>query len=283
MNMVENSEAHLYCQSLVKEHDHDRYLTILYSPVVKRPALFALYAFNYEISRIREIVSQPMLGEIRLQWWREAIDDIFQGITRKHDILPALSEAIDQNEISRNILMAMIDGRAQELYEEPPQNTAQLEEFLSQTAGNLSCLDVHILGQRDIDDLARALGIAWGYLGIIRSVPSHLFLKKGDIPTDLRDKYGLSQSRFLSPDQADKNKPIIEALYQKVQMNLDFITAHKGRIGKASRSAFLLTSLARSYLKTIRKSDYNPFIIAEKRGALPRQWHLLTSAFLNRI
>jgi len=68
-----------YCRDVVARFDHDRHLITLYAPQDKRGALCALYAFNYEISRIRESVSEPMLGEIRLQWWHEAIDDIYDG------------------------------------------------------------------------------------------------------------------------------------------------------------------------------------------------------------
>ena len=59
---------------LVRRHDRDRYQTALFAPADRREALFALYAFNYEIARVRESVTQPMLGQIRLQWWREVID-----------------------------------------------------------------------------------------------------------------------------------------------------------------------------------------------------------------
>src|SRR6201984_811294 len=59
--------------ALVRRHDHDRYQTVLFAPAARREALFALYAFNYEIARVRESVTQPMLGQIRLQWWRENI------------------------------------------------------------------------------------------------------------------------------------------------------------------------------------------------------------------
>ncbi|VAX04580.1 Phytoene synthase [hydrothermal vent metagenome] len=281
--MTENSAPHLYYQRMVDKYDHDRYLTILYSPAEKRSALFALYAFNYEISKIREVVSEPMLGEIRLQWWREAIEGIFQGDMRNHEVIPTLSAAITQNEICRDSLMTIIDGRAQDLYDEALKNNAELEKYLSQTAGKLSCLAVHILGQRDIDDLAQRLGIAWGYLGIIRAVPYHLSLKKNYIPADLMNKYGLSHAKFLSPDGAAETKSIIQALCHQAQQHLDHITANKGRIETTSRSAFLLTSLARSYLQTIKKADFNPFVLAEKKDALPRQWRLFISAMFNHI
>ena len=65
--------------ALVRHHDRDRFQTALFAPARRREALFALYAFNYEIARVRESVREPMLGQIRLQWWREAIDAAYAG------------------------------------------------------------------------------------------------------------------------------------------------------------------------------------------------------------
>lgn len=60
------------CGRDLQRLDPDRWLTTLFAPDASRPGLFALYAFNAEIARARESVSQPMIGQIRLQWWREA-------------------------------------------------------------------------------------------------------------------------------------------------------------------------------------------------------------------
>src|SRR5437660_6126907 len=81
--------------ALVRRHDRDRFQTVLFAPAGRREALFALYAFNYEIARVREAVSEPMLGQIRLQWWREAITAIFAGeAPRQHEVVLPLSAAI---------------------------------------------------------------------------------------------------------------------------------------------------------------------------------------------
>src|SRR5689334_20676146 len=74
--------------ALVRRHDRDRYQTALFAPADRRDALFALYAFNYEVARVRENVSQPMLGQIRLQWWREVIAASYAGApARRHEIV----------------------------------------------------------------------------------------------------------------------------------------------------------------------------------------------------
>ena len=81
--------------ALVRRHDRDRFQTVLFAPAAHREALFALYAFNYEIARVRESVTQPMLGQIRLQWWRENIAAAFEGSAiRHHPVAEALTAAI---------------------------------------------------------------------------------------------------------------------------------------------------------------------------------------------
>ena len=280
--MTDTHKNSAHCCDLINKFDHDRYLTILYAPEEKRESLAALYAFNYEISRIREVVSEPMLGEIRLQWWREAIDGIYQGEIRSHDIMPSLAAAITEHELSRDILMAIIDGKAQDIYDENPENMTALEDYISMTAGNLSCLAAHILGQRDIDDLAKRLGLAWGYVGLIRAVTYHLSLKKSFIPLDLIDKYNID-SKFLSQDQPENMKAILQEFYQQAEQHLNHISENKKRIGTDTRSVFLLSALTRSYMRTIKKADYNAFRLEERADAFFRQWRLFTSALFNRI
>src|SRR6184192_565741 len=88
--------------ALVRRHDRDRYQTALFAPADRREALFALYAFNYEIARVRELVSQPMLGQIRLQWWREAVAAAFAGApSRQHEVAQPLSAVIADHRLTR--------------------------------------------------------------------------------------------------------------------------------------------------------------------------------------
>src|ERR671922_1960026 len=83
--------------ALVRRHDRDRFQTVLFAPAARREALFALYAFNYEIARVRESVTEPMLGQIRLQWWRESIAAAFDGgPVRHHFVVEALAAAISE-------------------------------------------------------------------------------------------------------------------------------------------------------------------------------------------
>ena len=105
------------CARQVRRYDHDRYLTALFAPADRREALFALAAFNLEIAKIREVVTEPMLGEMRLQWWREALDGIADGQVRKHEVVEPLAAATRQFDLPIRDLHRIIKARAFDLEE----------------------------------------------------------------------------------------------------------------------------------------------------------------------
>src|SRR5713226_379142 len=107
--------------ALVRRHDRDRFQTVLFAPAARRAALFALYAFNYEVARVRESVSQPMLGQIRLQWWREVIAAAYAGDKpRDHPVVEPLAATIAEFGLTRRYFDRLIDAREADLADEPP-------------------------------------------------------------------------------------------------------------------------------------------------------------------
>ena len=100
-----------YCGGEVRRYDLDRFLTTMFAPADRREALLALYAFNIEISKTREVTSHAKLGAIRLQWWREGIDSLFQDKpARRHLILEGLNNALNNNALSKKYFDKIIDG-----------------------------------------------------------------------------------------------------------------------------------------------------------------------------
>src|SRR5579872_5539453 len=97
---------------LVRRQDRDRFLSALFVPADRRAAVLALYAFNHEIAKTRDVVSEPLLGRIRLQWWREAIEEVYAGGTvRAHVVMTPLAAAIREHGLAREHFDAMIDAR----------------------------------------------------------------------------------------------------------------------------------------------------------------------------
>src|ERR1043165_9884877 len=129
-------QAFAACEATVRRADPDRYFSTLFAPAGKRPFLFALYAFNHEIARIGEVVREPIMGEIRLQWWREGVETARVGNPRPHDVLRALSQTFEAGELPLELCESMLDARAADFSLDMFSNDA-LHGYIDSTSGNL--------------------------------------------------------------------------------------------------------------------------------------------------
>jgi len=173
----------------VRRHDPDRFLTALFAPPAKREALFALYAFNHELARARETVSEAPLALIRLQWWREVVE----GAHRRHEVAEPLSAALDAGVLRRDDLLGIIDAR--EVEAEPAIETSrEWHAYLHAGAGGLAVAAARLLGAPDPEQF-RPFGAAFGLAGLLRSVGAHARQGRCLLPTDV-----LAAGQ-LSPDQ----------------------------------------------------------------------------------
>jgi phytoene synthase len=116
------------CERLVRVHDEDRWLAAQYAPKTVRKELFAFYALHAEIERVPMRVSEPPLGEIRLQWWREAVAEAESNKPRAHPVVQALAQtALSGNE--RQAIDRSIDARARILYADRFSEIADFETW----------------------------------------------------------------------------------------------------------------------------------------------------------
>src|SRR5262249_31207405 len=152
---------------------YDRYIcAVTAKPGHLRP-LMALLAFNVEVARTRELVHEPMLGEIRLQWWRDGLAEAFAGNPRSHPVLEEIAASAGQ--VSQALMQALIDGRSRDLEDEPFADLAALAGYLDSTAGRLAEASALACGatREATVEAAKFVGCAWGMLGIVRAVPFH--------------------------------------------------------------------------------------------------------------
>src|SRR3546814_77328 len=108
------------CGQIVRRYDYDRYLTCLFAKPPEREAMFAVFAFNLEVAKAREMVTEPTLGQIRLQWWRESVEEIYRGVPRWHEVVGPLAQAVTRHDLTRAHFDRVIDAREAELPEEQP-------------------------------------------------------------------------------------------------------------------------------------------------------------------
>ncbi|MEC9431749.1 MAG: squalene/phytoene synthase family protein [Pseudomonadota bacterium] len=173
------------CAALVHDHDRDRWATArLAGPMAGR--LHALYAFNLEIARIPSVVSEIQLAEIRLQWWRDALDEIYTGKPpRRHEVVLPLAETIEAADLPRDLFEALLDARSYDPHGPSFGDRPLFDAYVDGTAAGLMRLAALALGVADeeTDRAAREAGHAAGVAALIRALPA-LYARGGDpIPT----------------------------------------------------------------------------------------------------
>src|SRR5262244_4056218 len=104
-------DAFAHCEGLVRAADKDRFLTTLFAPAARRDALFALYAFNLEIARVREVAREPLAGEIRLQWWSDVLGGAGRGEVAANPVAVALLATMERHRLPRSRFDALIEAR----------------------------------------------------------------------------------------------------------------------------------------------------------------------------
>lgn len=257
-----------YCLNEVRRHDHDRYLTALFLPAERRAAALALYAFNLEIARTREIVSEPLLGQIRLQWWRETIEGLYGGNPREHPVVDALGAAIQAHGLPRACLDGLIDAREADLNDGPPADLAALEAYAAETSGELSALVMQTLDRTAGPSAAaaRQVGTAWAIVGLARAVGFHAQTQRIYIPEELLSEYEVERRRLFDLKPSPGLNRAIETMVAGASDHLARARASVSDIPKPARRGLLLASLADRHIAAIRKAGFDPFAIP---GAQP--------------
>lgn len=238
----------------VRAADPDRYFATLFAPAPHRPYLHALYAFNHEVARVAETVREPMLGAIRLEWWRETVEGAFRGMPRNHDVARGLTELAATGKVTLGDFEAAIAARAFDASAERFADFAALEAHIDATGGTIMRLAIAILGGDPA--LAREPALAYGLAGLVRSLPFHNARHKLYFPEDLLAALNVTAEEFfqLDPD-AGKDQRMNAATRQVALRARDhFLAARRGPKPRAAMPAILPAALVPVTLRKFNRA-----------------------------
>jgi NADH dehydrogenase [ubiquinone] 1 alpha subcomplex assembly factor 6 len=266
-------------------HDRDRYLTTLFAPADRRDALVALYSFNFEIAKTREVVREPLLGRIRLQWWREAVDEIYCGRpVRHHEVAEPLATAIRRYDLTRYHFDRLIEAREADLEDGPPRNLASLERYAQDTSSRLIWLALESLGIRDAASVeaGRRVGIAWALIGLIRALPVHARTKRTTLPADLAAETGLDERDFFELRPSPALAAIVRRIADAAHAHLMVARAMRREVPRHTVPALLPARLAQAHLHRLATAAYDPFSPALAVPDGLASWRLALAAMTGR-
>lgn len=182
------AEDAAYCADLLRKGDKDRWLTALFAREgAARDALMALYAWNLEVARIPDTVREPLLGQMRLQWWRETLEGIEAGAPRAQPVARALHRAMRLGALERSGFETILAARECDVAVEPPADLAALEAYAKGTGGELAVLAGRCLTAGEpaipaLSDALRAAGTAYALAGLMRALPWHVERRRIFLP-----------------------------------------------------------------------------------------------------
>jgi phytoene synthase len=259
--MAEPSTNFSYCETLVREADPDRYWASLFAPADKRPHLHALHAFNFEIARVRESVREAMVGEIRLQWWRDALQGEARGDVRANPVAAALDDTIVKFRLPRQALVNLIDARIFDLYEDPMPSLNDLEGYCGETSSSLIQLSSLILSDgadSGTADAAGHAGVAYAVTGLLRAFPIHARQGQLYVPAEILARYGVVREDIVSGRGGPGLKGALADLRAVARQHLGHVKTLRSTIPAAAEPAFRPLALVEPYLKAMERRDYDP-------------------------
>ncbi|HJW41341.1 MAG TPA: squalene/phytoene synthase family protein [Rhizomicrobium sp.] len=265
---------------LVRRSDPDRYLSALFAPAKMRSRLFALYAFNIEIARVADTVREPMMGEIRLEWWRETLAGARQGVPRRHDVAEALTDLFAATSLPQEPFEAMLAARAFDSSSDAFADRSAVEAYCDATSGNLMRLAMRILGG-EADDAARPAGIAYALAGIVRSLPHQTARHKLFLPLDLMAVVQFTPQELFHGGEGVKARTVLAQMALWAREHL--ATARAVRVPRALLPALLPAALVPLFLRRALRRGHDPLTRVDDVPIHRRQMRLLAAAMRRRI
>jgi phytoene synthase len=268
-----------YCEGLLRREDRDRWLASLFVPREPRRHIRALYGFSLEIARVREIVSEPLLGEIRLQWWRDALEGA--GEAKANPVAAALLDTIARFDLPKAPLLELISAQAAGLYGDTIESINALEAYTGATCSNLLRLAALILDGEEAPashDAALQAGIAYGITGLIRALPWHRARGQVFVPAGILQAHGANRDDFAAGHASPAVLAALADLRALAREHLDIFYARLHGLPEKSLPAFLPVCLCEPYLRLMERPGYDPFKTVIELPQWRRQWILWRAA-----
>lgn len=258
------AESFSHAAAALRKGDRDRYLSTLVLTGPKRDAVTALYAFNADVASIRDRVSDPAPGEIRLQWWSDALDGDGHGAVRQNPIADALLDTIERYAIPAGTLLRLIGARRFDLYDDPMPDLESFEGYAGETVSTLYQLAAMILNDGQVvetGDAAGHLGVAHAMIGHVRAFGHLSSQGRIMLPWSIFEANGARESEIFSGTESEG---VVEALGQIAELAADHLAKAEAAIGALPaqlKPAFAPVAVLKAQYRSLLQRSTGPFAI----------------------
>jgi phytoene synthase len=286
MNASDDKAALALCANLVRDHDFARYASTLFMTADQRRAVLALYAFNVEVSRVRHHVTQPLPGEIRLQWWSDMLTGKEHGSVGSNPVAAELLQVIRQFDLPVDDLSRLVEEHQFDLYNDPMPTMAALEGYVGDTSAALFSLATRVIAPPlpEVGHLARHAGLAQGFVGTVVALPYDASRRQLFIPQQLLEKHGSSIDEVFAGRQTPRLCAAVGELLDESRQHLDVALTLLGDVPAEVRPVYLPLAVVRRDLARLSRADNDPFtpLIPSRLSTLWTLWRASRSRQFRR-
>jgi 15-cis-phytoene synthase len=257
--------AYAHCEALVRASDKDRYVASLFAPTGSRPHLFALYAFNLEIARVAEVAHTPLAGEIRLQWWYDALTSAGHGDATGHPVASAVLDTLDRCRLSAQPLLDLIEARRSDLYQEPIATLAEFDTYVRRTSTGLFATAARIVAWNghELAQAADAAGLAYGTTTLLAVAPLHASCGHVYVPSDVLLRHGAEAADLLTGRATPALDAALAELTGRAGQHFDAFLKLAGQLASDARPALLPVAIVPLMLKRLRRRGDGALSVVE--------------------
>jgi 15-cis-phytoene synthase len=279
------TDAYDYCAERVRLTDKDRYLAALFVPAEPRRHVLALLAFSAEIARVRDLVSDPLPGEVRLQWWRDLLEGRAHGAADASPLAQALVDTIERFSLPREALVNLIEARIFDLYDDPMPTLHDLEGYCGETCSALIQLSSIVLAGGTDPGTAVAAGhggVAYALVGLMRSMAFHASRGQVFLPEDVLQRHGASAAGVLAGTATPEILAALADVRAAARQHLARLRELICEVPAVAAPAFLPCALVQPMLDRMDRHGYDPYRDAVDMPQWLKQWHLWRAAAKSR-
>lgn len=249
------------CVALVERGDPDRFAALMAAPVAARGKLAVLYAFNLEVARAPWVTKEPMIAEMRLQWWRDIVTQAAEGKSRAHEVAGPLAELIAEGRIDPAVLDRTVEARRWDVYTDGFEDRAAFDAYLEDTAAGLMWAAAQALRASPAAEAAvRGYGWAAGLAAFLRAVPA--LEDRGRIPL------------------VDGRAAAVAGLAQDGLARLASARAGRGAIARSAQAALIPAWSTKGLLTLAAREPQRVADGSLQLSEFARRWGLARAAFL---
>lgn len=256
------SRSLTYAGTYLREHDRDRYLASLFMAPPAREAVQALYAFNADVATVRDRAHQPAPGEVRLQWWADAMAGEGHGEVRKNPLAAALLDAVDNYRLPTGPLLRLIEARRFDLYDDPMPDVPSFEGYAGETVSVLYQLAAMVLNggeELPTGDAAGHLGVAHALIGHLRAFGHNAARGRLFLPWSVFAANGVREGEIFSGTISEGLLAARAQLTDMAREHLDAAAPAIGALPPRLRPAFAPAAVLRRQLQAVAAQEEAPF------------------------